>query len=164
MKMTETITNTLDKGGMTRAQALLLRGRMQFASAQIWGRSSRLCLSAVSAHAYGDSSWTLKPSRVTALKHFLVSLANPQPRCIGKESGRQWFIFTDASFQPADGAWPCGIGGVRYDDTGKVVSAFSLGLSTDELKALGYPGKKTRRLSLKPNFWLSLSPFSCGER
>ena len=142
-ELTETITGILDKGGMSRAQAMSLRGRMQFASAQIWGRSSKLCLSAVSAHAHGDSDWVLKPQTITALKHFLISLEDPKPRRIGKESGRQWFIFTDASFQPNDSEWPCGVGGVLYDDEGNEVSAFSLGLAVAELAALGYPGKKT---------------------
>ena len=142
-ELTETISSILDEGCMSRAQAMSLRGRMQFASAQIWGRSSKLCLSAVSAHCLGDSSWVLRPNAITALKHFLVSLKNPRPRSIGKKSGRQWFIFTDASFQPTDRDWPCGIGGVLYDDEAKEVSAFSLCLSETELKALGYPGKKT---------------------
>ncbi|CAK9023217.1 Uncharacterized protein SCF082_LOCUS16122 [Durusdinium trenchii] len=112
-ELTETITGILDKGGMSRAQAMSLRGRMQF------------------------------PQTITALKHFLISLEDPKPRRIGKESGRQWFIFTDASFQPNDSEWPCGVGGVLYDDEGNEVSAFSLGLAVAELAALGYPGKKT---------------------
>ncbi|CAK9007681.1 Uncharacterized protein SCF082_LOCUS9564 [Durusdinium trenchii] len=138
-ELTEAIVGILDKGGMSRAQAMSLRGRMQFASAQIWGRSSKLCLSAVSAHAHGDSDWVLKPQTITALKHFLISLEDPKPRRIGKESGRQWFIFTDASFQPNDSEWPCGIGGVLYDDEGNEVSAFSLGIAAAELAALGRP-------------------------
>ena len=142
-ELCETIQSVLDDGGVSRAQGLSLRGRMQFAHAQIWGRASRMCLNAVTEHAYGNGRWQLAPGTTAALKHFLTCLRDGHPRRVGGSATKQWFVFTDASFQPTDDSWPCGTGGVLYNDKGEVVSAFSLCLDGPELKALGFPGKKT---------------------
>lgn len=94
-------------------------------------------------HAYGNGRWQLAPGTTAALKHFLTCLRDGHPRRVGGSATKQWFVFTDASFQPTDDSWPCGTGGVLYNDKGEVVSAFSLCLDGPELKALGFPGKKT---------------------
>jgi hypothetical protein len=47
-----TVDKILQTGKLTPPEALSLRGRMQFAHLQLWGRSSKLCLNAVTSHAY----------------------------------------------------------------------------------------------------------------
>ena len=46
-ELADTIDEVLRSGRLTKQAALVLRGRMQFAKAQLWGRAARLCLSAV---------------------------------------------------------------------------------------------------------------------
>ena len=54
-ELLETIDGILRSGFLDPSAALSLRGRMQFAKSQVWGRASRLCLSAVTSHAYSGS-------------------------------------------------------------------------------------------------------------
>jgi hypothetical protein len=55
-KKIDELVGTIDKilrtGKLTPPEALSLRGRMQFAHLQLWGRSSKLCFNAVTSHAY----------------------------------------------------------------------------------------------------------------
>ena len=50
-----TMEQAIDSKRLSSKSALVLRGRMQFAKSQIWGRSAKLCLAAITAHAYSDS-------------------------------------------------------------------------------------------------------------
>ena len=52
-------------------------------------------------------------------------------------------LFTDASFNPEDALWPCGLGGVLCDETGTQVAAISISLTKHDLEVLGYPAKST---------------------
>ena len=47
------------------------------------------------------------------------------------------------SFNPGDSGWPCGLGGVLCDATGKQVAALSATLTLEDLRTLGYPEKST---------------------
>lgn len=142
-ELVETIDKILEAGELAQPLALSLRGRMQFARCQIWGRSSKICLNAITNHAYGGPSKKLSPEVKIALCDFKFFLLSSGPREIGQQLQQNWYIFTDASFQPEDPEWPCGLGGVLFDRLGKAVSAFSLCLNPEQRKFLGYPGKKT---------------------
>ena len=133
----------LAAGFMSQSQALQLRGRMQFAKAQMWGRSAKLCLSAVTDHAYSSKSSFLSAQRVACLRAFRDSLRMSMPRSISKSWNEPLFVFSDASFQPADSHWPCGLGGVLVSSNSQMLSAFSGSLSMRQLELLGYPKKKT---------------------
>ena len=52
-------------------------------------------------------------------------------------------MFTDASFNPEDPHWPCGLGGVLCDEAGNQIAALSISLTMSDLKTLGYPAKST---------------------
>eukprot|EP00435_Cladocopium_sp_Y103_P044371 s1403_g12.t1 len=123
--------------------AQILRGRMQFAKAQMWGRSAKLCLAAVTAHAYGTSVPVVTDKTLHALEVFRNCLSSSKPREISASWDRPVFVFTDASFCPEDQLWPCGLGGVLVDSDGNQISAMSYCLDLEELKVLGYPPKNT---------------------
>ncbi|CAE7041878.1 unnamed protein product [Symbiodinium sp. CCMP2592] len=55
-ELTAAIKGFLDKGTMTQKEALQLRGRLQFAQAQFFGRLGRRCLTEVTKHAYTGRS------------------------------------------------------------------------------------------------------------
>eukprot|EP00435_Cladocopium_sp_Y103_P036553 s4088_g9.t1 len=66
-ELVKTIEKVLDKGALLPHEALCLRGRMQFAKSQLWGRSSKASLDAVTRHAYG-SERNLDKNTVTLLE------------------------------------------------------------------------------------------------
>lgn len=142
-ELLESIDKILADGKLSKPDALVLRGRMQFAKAQMWGRSAKLCLSAVTNHAYHASDSGLEERTAEALKFFRAGLATSKPREITLDWGSPLFIFTDASFSPADDQWPGGLGGVLVDSSGRYVSAFSFKLEAKHFSDLGYPTKST---------------------
>ena len=137
------ISDIQEAGKLTPAEALSLRGRMQFANAQIWGRASKLCLNAVTAHAYSGDGPELSFDLSHYLGVFKSCLMNSKPREVGCSWDNSWFLFTDASFSPETTNWPCGLGGVLVDPAGCQVAAFSCSIDFDALSLLGYPEKST---------------------
>ena len=133
----------LDTGKLGLQKALVLRGRMQFAKAQLWGRAARLCLNAVTNHAYQSDGDVLSEYTLACLKAFVSYLNTAKPREISCSWSSPYFLFTDACFAPDDLDWPCGLGGVLVNPAGRYASAFSFCLSVSDLSKLGYPDKKT---------------------
>lgn len=142
-ELLSTIKAALAEGRLSQAAALSLRGRMQFAKSQLSSRVCKLCLAAVGRHATDSSSQKLTGPTVEKLKMFSEILASSPPRVIGLKSEKPWQVYTDASFEPSQLDWPCGLGGLLYDPSGSQVQAFSFSLSTEHLRILGYPPKKT---------------------
>ena len=116
-ELSDTISSALKQGRLSSHEALVLRGRMQFARAQIWGRAPKLCLAANTAHAYGENDGSLSSHAKACLSAFLDSLVAARPREITAHWDLQSLLFTDASFNPDDSKWPCGLGGglVRFN-------------------------------------------------
>ena len=142
-ELAETIDDVLRTGRLTKQAALVLRGRMQFAKAQLWGRAARLCLNAVTAHAYSALGDTIGEHTASLLRVFRGHLSSARPREITVHWNVPYFLFTDASFSPEDASWPGGLGGVLVNSKGEQVSAFSFMLRPEDLAALGYPEKST---------------------
>ena len=142
-ELIETIDKALLSGRLSKQEALVLRVRMQFAKAQMWGRSAKLCLAAVTSHAYNGLGSALCERTVESLKTFRSCLQEAKPREITSFWNVPFFIFTDASFSPESDSWIGGIGGVLVDHAGAYISAFSLELKREDLSALGYPEKST---------------------
>ena len=142
-ELVATIDSALQRGWMSKQEALVLRGRMQFAKAQMWGRSAKICLTAVTAHAYSDAGPALSEHSKSALSLFRACLQNARPREITAQWDVPLYIFTDASFSPDSSDWPGGLGGVLVDHDGNYISAFSFQLRESDLSLLGYPEKST---------------------
>ena len=73
---------------------------MQFAKAQTWGRSAKLCLTAVTSRAYSGLGPILSERTVDSLKISRACLAESKPREITAAWDVPYFVFTDASFSP----------------------------------------------------------------
>ena len=123
--MAESIRSILSAGSLTKAQALKLRGRMQFAEGQLFGRVGRLCLRAVSDHAHLAATATTSASCNRALARFAKMLESARPRTVEVGWELPWYVFTDASYDPSSDTWPCGVGGIILNATGELVAAFS---------------------------------------
>jgi len=142
-ELVSTIKNALESRTLPHQAALALRGRMQFAHAQLWGRASKLCLNAVTAHAYSGDGPEINGHLVSCLELFVQSLEESRPREISLWWDVPYFLFTDASFEPTDAGWPCGIGGVLVGPSGEQISAISFCLDMSDLERLGYPSRST---------------------
>lgn len=123
-ELTETISQILDSRKLTPQDALSLRGRMQFAHSQLWGRSAKLCLNAVTTHAYSEHGNNVCEKLAHFLEVFRDRLKTSKPRVATPAWDSPMFVFTDASFSPDDKRWPCGLGGVLLGFPGKSTVIF----------------------------------------
>ena len=110
-ELVETISAVLNKGALTVVESQKLRGRMQFMDGQLFGRLGRLCMRAITDHASAKKQAKLGRSTRDALERFLIFLEHAKPRQLHANSGKPWFIYTDACYEPKDTSWPCGLGG-----------------------------------------------------
>ena len=142
-ELSSTIQSILDNGSMTVLEAQKLRGRMQFAEGQMFGRLGGLCMRAVTQHAFPFKTKKLESSTISALKRFQIFLEHSKPRVLKLTSDNVWKIFTDACYEPGSAEWICGLGGVLVDPLGHVVEFFSDQLSAEQISMLGASFKKT---------------------
>ena len=133
----------LNKGTMTVLESQKLRGRMQFADSQLFGRAGKLCLKAISDHAFVHGAGKMSAECCNALRRFTAFLQESIPRKIQRATGSTWYIFTDACYEPTAPVWKCGLGGFLLDELGGQKQYFSHCLSDSELQRLGVPKKKT---------------------
>ena len=133
----------LNKGTMTVLESQKLRGRMQFADSQLFGRAGKLCLKAISDHAFVHGAGKMSAECCNALRRFTAFLQESIPRKIQRATGSTWYIFTDACYEPTAPVWKGGLGGFLLDELGGQQQYFSHCLSDSELQRLGVPKKKT---------------------
>ena len=112
-------------GVLAPQDALKLRGRLQFADGQLFGRIGRLCLKEVTSHAFSAEGARIGDRLRQLLQLFISKSLEGPPRKICGGSASCFYIFTDACFQPNSTAWRCGLGGVIYHSDGLAVQAFS---------------------------------------
>ena len=79
-KLKATMEQAISAKKLSPKCALVLRGRMQFAKSQIWGRSAKLCLAAITAHAYSGCGESLSDHAIACLQAFVSSLVAARPR------------------------------------------------------------------------------------
>lgn len=120
-----------------------LRGRLQFAARNLFGRVAKAALAAVSAHAYGIGSKVLDSRTALALQLHRKFLESGRPRELRPTCDQVWFIQTDACFEPVDEGIFAGIGGVLFSPDGTPVKFFSRKLDAQMIARLNPGGKKT---------------------
>ena len=138
----DTLEDVCNRKRLTVSEALRLRGRMQFADGQIFGRASRLCLREVDKHVFETSGSALSDDSLAAISRFACLLREGAPRKISIDAGSPWLLFTDACYEKG-AAWACGLGGVLFGPTGELHSFFSHCLNDEQREALGELRKKT---------------------
>ena len=122
-ELTSSIKGFLASGVMTQKEALQLRGRLQFAQAQLFGRLGRRCLNEITKHAYSGRLKLTSPAK-ERLEEFGKFLGAAQPRLVGQVSCRTFMILTDAAFEKE--ARTGGLGGVLLTGSGSALSYFSV--------------------------------------
>ena len=137
------IDRALTDGELKLLDSQKLRGRMQFADGQLFGRLGRLCLCAVTEHAYSGKGPRIQAGCIQALRRFKDFLQHSPPRRIQRSSHKTWLVFTDACYEPTSTTWRCGIGGVIISPDGTPYQAFSLSLNETQIETLGGSRKDT---------------------
>ena len=141
-ELIELISTVLQTGRMTKICALKLRGRLQFASANIFGRVAKSALSMVTNHAYHSRGTKVDNNTILALRVHLHLLSQGRPRELRAASDDCWFLQTDASFEPDKDHASSGVGAVLFNQTGRPVAFFSEKLEDSILAALNPDGTK----------------------
>jgi len=137
------LSNVLASKKLTKAEALRLRGRLQFAAGNVFGRVAKSALAAVSAHAYDGGSSTLNSQTFLALALHKKFLEIGRPRELRPTCNVSWYIQTDACYDPDDTQIFAGVGGVLFTPEGKPVQFFSQRLSEQMIADLNPGSRKT---------------------
>ena len=146
-KRTQELLSSLSKvlisGKLSRHEALRLRGRLQFACGQLFGRIGKASLAVLTFHAYAAVSSLLSNEAIVALQSFVRLLTISEPRKILRHEGHPWFLFTDAAFEEKGGVFFAGIGAVLVDGHGVCRQFFSEVLDDCMLKDLNVSKRST---------------------
>ena len=141
-ELCEAIAAIVSSGKLARKDAERLRGRMQFASLQLFGKVGKQCTRVLSRYAQGDSM-SLSRADSDALRRFANLLKANRPMSVQASDDLCIFMYTDACFEPeaTGAAWKAGIGGVMVDRIGGRREMFSMRLSDEMLVQVGVTAK-----------------------
>ena len=135
------ISAVLAGGRLPRADAPRLRGRLQFASGQLFGRLAKKALSIVAEHAYSPKN--VDAETISALRLYLSCLESQRPRAVYRSISQVFFIFTDACFEPDSSSVKAGIGAVLVDSSGKATHFFTANLKDELVDDINKSQRKT---------------------
>ena len=91
-ELSDAIGDIIKKGSMTVLESQKLRGRMQFADGQVFGRLGKLCMKAITNHAFKSQGDNLEKQTVDALRRFTIFLNHAKPRSLELASDSVWTI------------------------------------------------------------------------
>ena len=142
-ELIEFISKVIESRQLAKHDALRLRGRLQFAAGQVFGRIAKWALAAVSFHAYNSSSSSLSDETLFSLQLHKRFLELGRPRELKMAAEKPWFIQTDACYDSFEDGIMAGIGAVLFNPAGEPVKFFSHRLSPTVVKKLNPCSKKT---------------------
>ena len=120
-ELCEQLDSILELGKLKKSDGERLRGRLQFASGQLFGRSARNNLRVLSKHI-SSNRLHLCNDTVTALNSLRHQLRSNLPRTIRGPMSDHIHIYVDASFDLENYS---GVGGVAYSSDGTILGYFS---------------------------------------
>ena len=139
----EELVNELDGALRTnmlpRSEGEKLRGRLQFASSQEFGRKFRRLLKVLSNHVTRGRK-TLSQHTESCLHGIRELLIRNTPRKVEASQAEVLHIYVVASFDYSDYS---GLGGLIVNMSGKVISFFSVKVDTRTLDEIMAKGQKT---------------------
>ena len=140
-----TIQDLLRAGVLKRADGERLRGRLQFASNQLFGRRFRNCLRELNSHL-SRGLRQINPNLEMALQMMAHLLTNNAPRQVDTNFMNWVHLYVDASFDP-DGY--SGIGGILLDSSGRCLGCFSETVEAQLLASIMSSTQETAILELE---------------
>ena len=138
-ELCESIDHILKKGVLKRNDGEKLRGRLIFATGQLFGRRARNLVRMLSLHIQGNSA-ALSSVTVKTLEKLRALISNNLPRKIMGPLSSHIHVYVDASF---DENGYSGLGGVAYHECGKVLGFFSEKNSHDLVRKIKSQGQVT---------------------
>eukprot|EP00435_Cladocopium_sp_Y103_P035488 s3870_g9.t1 len=118
------LEDVIRSGKLLKKDALILRGKLAFCDAFIFGRLGKLALQDITRHAYANPFVAQLSERLVDSLELLKSrLLAGRPRILSCKMLDTYFIFTDASFSRESGG---GFGAFLADERGTILSWFSL--------------------------------------
>ena len=114
------IDEALSAGSLDPRISERLRGRLQFASCQVFGRRPRAALKLLASHGR-QRKWEISDVTRHALGQLKQFLAQGKPRPIRARKGSFVRIYVDASFEPEGHS---GLGGVVFGPGGQALAWF----------------------------------------
>ena len=132
------IDSILSRGRYSRGELKVLRGRLQFAEQQVYGRSSAWMVQILSHAAEASPSGRTTPELERALRFLKHRLETAGPREVSAKEGSTWFLFTDACLETTGG-----LGGILYNHQGSVHSWYSQEVPPSLCQDLNPDAKRT---------------------
>ena len=131
--------NILSAGTLPKAEGERLRGRLQFASTQVFGRKLKRLLKVLSNHVtMGRKS--MSDLTKECLRQVSTILTRNSPRRVVASQSDILHIYVDASFNEVDYS---GIGGLIIDMHGDCLSFFSAKVEKEMIDAIVSRGQRT---------------------
>ena len=122
------IRRVLEAGSISQLEAQKLRGRMQFAESQIFGRTGKRCIGCLCGFSCRRRS-RISNSDALFLKLFASLLKSDVPREISLQHESSVVMITDACYDREARDLICGLGGVLVDKVQNLKLFFSCRLS-----------------------------------
>ena len=138
-ELVASMNQLIDKSRFRPGELRVLRGRLQFAENQLFGRAAGKHLKTLSRHAEMLGSGTVDSELTEALIYLRDRVILGPPRLLRAGTGQQFFLFTDASYEQGE----VGLGGVLFDGFGNIVSWFGENLSDLDAVVLNPLEKET---------------------
>ena len=129
------ISLVIEKGKLLAKDAQRLRGRMQFAESQVYGKTGKRCLRVLNEFATGSKT-KLGNKDIFFLELFKKLLQRDTPRLVRPLPSCNALVFTDACYERESRDWVCGLGGVLFLPDG-TSQTFSVQLDEDERNLMG---------------------------
>ena len=142
---THTMMSVLQTGYLSRTDGEKLRGRLQFASDQLFGRRFRNCLQEPNVHI-AHNLRAVSPSLSAALKLMVHLLNQNSPRTVSTVHTDWFHLYVDAAFEPEGFS---GIGGLLLDSQGMCIGCFSEVVGPYLLATIMRPDQKTSIMELE---------------
>lgn len=138
-ELCEAINSVLSSGTLKRSDGERLRGRLLFASGQLFGRKIRNLIRIVSKHIHSGRK-IMGDEATDALKQIKSILVHNAPKkVLGPLSGHV-HLYVDAPFE--DGGYS-GVGGVIYAESGEAFVFFSDEVTSDLVQMIEKDGQVT---------------------
>ena len=141
LELKQEILAFVANGKLGKVSAQRLRGRMQFAEGQLYGRTGRRCIRSISEHATGNRI-VITDKVKCFLRNFVAMLECDRPRIVDAKKSPPTIVLTDACYEADSVEWKCGLGGVVVGHSDNVMQFFSLCLSHEQRIQIGEGNKK----------------------
>ena len=138
-ELASTIETIVSNGGAHAKEFECLRGRLQFAESQVFGRGAAQRMRVVSK-AMKLSGFVVLNDSLTEAPLFLKDrVLHGGARLLKACDRTTYHLFTDASYEASQ---PAGLGGILYSDRGLLLRWFSECANADVLEAINLEGKQ----------------------